>query len=283
MIIDNIDDYITTEEVPMGFELTNTSDDMDEHTHSFYEIFYVINGQAKHSLTRKDGTTILEDLRECDMVLVPLDDAHCFVRENNSDFTHRDVVIRKKLFIEACSFLSPNLYERICNHLIPTKVNVSLEKISSYEHKIKLLGQIPASMFEQKTLLIRSLLISLLEPFLSQDLERYFNTYPAWFNQLLANFNKIEFMQEGLPRILQLCNYDKKYLCHVFKKYMGVTMTEYLNDIRLNYALELLNNTSITISNIAQHLGFSSVSYFNVIFKKKYGTSPKELRKNKRI
>jgi AraC family cel operon transcriptional repressor len=191
-------------------------------------------------------------------------------------------VIRKELFIEACSFLSPNLYARICDHLIPTKTSVSLEKISSFEHKIKLIGQVPPSKFEQKTILIRSLLISLLEPFLSQDVESYFNNYPAWFNQLLNNFNKIEFMQEGLPRIIEYCNYDKKYLCHVFKKYMGVTMTDYLNDIRLNYALELLNNTNKTISNIAQHLGFSSVSYFNVIFKKKYGTSPKELRKNKR-
>jgi AraC-like DNA-binding protein len=62
---------------------------------------------------------------------------------------------------------------------------------------------------------------------------------------------------------------------------MGVTMTEHLNRVRLEYALSMIQNTDKNILTIAQELGFSSISYFNVSFKKKYGISPIKARKYK--
>lgn len=285
MIISNIEDYITTEEVPMGFELTayHTCDgDGELHTHSFFEIFYMTRGRAKHVIKNRNGEETASLIKEGDMVLLNLDEAHCFMREDELEYTHRDIVIRKSIFKEACDFLSPELYDKIISGTIQSKISISTDKIMQFEHKIKLINQILPSKKLQKTTLIKSLLVSLLECFLTSDTEEYFNNFPTWFNNLLGNFNKAEFMQAGLQKIISGCNYDKKYLCYVFKKYTGVTMTEYLNDIRLTYALSLLQNTNKTISSIAQDLGFSSVSYFNVIFKEKYGVPPKEYRKNKR-
>ena len=67
-----------------------------------------------------------------------------------------------------------------------------------------------------------------------------------------------------------------------FKKYMNMTMTEYLNQTRLDYALNMIQNSNKNVLTIAQTLGFSSISYFNVIFKKRYGVTPLEVRKNKK-
>lgn len=283
MFIDNIDDYLTTEEVPMGFELTAHAADGDGelHTHSFFEIFYMVSGKAKHVTKKYGQSEVYSSLREGDTVLIPTDTAHCFFKENEYDYTHRDVVIRKSVFIDACNYLSPDLYDKIINGKIQTQINLPIEKIMQFEHKIKLINQILPSNTDKKSALIKSLLISLLECFLTSDTEEYFNNFPTWFNNLLANFNKVEYMQAGLDKITLGCNYDRKYLCHVFKKYTGVTMTEYLNEIRLNYALGMIQNTNKTVSAIAQYLGFSSISYFNVIFKQKYGITPKELRKSK--
>ena len=92
----------------------------------------------------------------------------------------------------------------------------------------------------------------------------------------------MDFLQQGLPKITEEFNYDKKYMCRVFKKYMNMTMTEYLNQTRLDYALNMIQNSNKNVLTIAQTLGFSSISYFNVIFKKRYGVTPLEVRKNKK-
>jgi AraC-like DNA-binding protein len=165
------------------------------------------------------------------------------------------------------------------NAKISLKTIISQDKIMQFERDIRLITQTPPSKNEHKKLLIRSFIVSLLHPFISSDIEEYFNNFPTWFNNFLAIFHKVEYMTAGLSKIMSRVNYDSKYLCHVFKNYMGVTMTEYLNDIRLNYSLSLLQNTSDTVSKIANSVGFSSVSHFNVIFKKKFGITPKDLRK----
>ena len=58
-------------------------------------------------------------------------------------------------------------------------------------------------------------------------------------------------------------------------------MTEYLNHIRLQQAAFQLQYTDNTILSVCNNVGFSSVSYFNKLFKQTYGISPKAFRKNR--
>lgn len=64
------------------------------------------------------------------------------------------------------------------------------------------------------------------------------------------------------------------------KKYLNVSFKEYLTDIRLTYARNLLSNTDVTITELAFYCGYSTVTYFISEFKKKYGFSPREYRQN---
>lgn len=73
---------------------------------------------------------------------------------------------------------------------------------------------------------------------------------------------------------------SKHYFMRFFKKYMGMTCIEYINDYRLNVATNLLLTTSMRITEVAQSIGITNLSYFNRIFKKKYGMTPKEYRYN---
>lgn len=281
MEVAHLEDYLTSEDEPMGFELNPFSPTGDGrlHTHAFFEIVYMVDGHAQHSTIAKNGKEWISDLDKGSVILINLGDAHRFL-DNGASYLHRDVVVRLETFKEACDFLSPNFYEDVINSTSPMQVSVSVDKIIQFEQKVKLITRTLPSQKEQKKALIKSFLISLLEIFLSSDTEEYFSNFPTWFSEFLSNFNKIEYMRAGLSEIVSCSNYDKKYLCNVFKKYIGVTMTEYLNNIRLNYAVGLLRNTNKTISDIALELGFSSVSYFNVIFKKRYGVAPKEIRKS---
>lgn len=66
--------------------------------------------------------------------------------------------------------------------------------------------------------------------------------------------------------------------CRFFKKNSNVTFSVYLNYLRINLAQKLLRNTQMPIKEIAFECGYVSIVYFNQIFKKMTGMSPKQFR-----
>ena len=66
------------------------------------------------------------------------------------------------------------------------------------------------------------------------------------------------------------------------KKYYGVTVSEYINDLRLNYISNMLQYSNHNILDIIFESGFNNVSWCCECFKKKYGASMSEYRKQKR-
>lgn len=74
-------------------------------------------------------------------------------------------------------------------------------------------------------------------------------------------------------------NMSKFYFLKEFKSATGKTPYQYLIDIRMNRAVELLKNESLSLSGIALTLGFSDQSHFSKIFKNQLGDSPGAYRK----
>lgn len=275
MVIENIEDYATTNEIPMSFKIY--SGDAGTHTHSFVEISYIISGSTQHRL---NGGPV-KNLQPGDAILIMPSVPHEFIKSKKQECTHRDIIIRESFFKEVCEYIDPSLYGKFLNGEAHYYISLSATKLNYLEHTINIINQMLTTTIKQKTAIIRAFAVSLLEPFLTYDAENHFKEFPSWFKQLLANFNIIQFQQQGLKKILEPFNYDKKYLCRVFKKYMGITMTDYLNHVRLDYAMNLIQNTNKNILTIAQELGFSSVSYFNIVFKKRYGITPTTARRKK--
>ena len=88
------------------------------------------------------------------------------------------------------------------------------------------------------------------------------------------NFSK-KITTETLSREFDM---SRPYLCQKFKEYSGSTIGEYLSEIRMTYALELLSSTHEKIISIAYLVGYESVSQFNKTFKKKYLITPSQFR-----
>ena len=84
----------------------------------------------------------------------------------------------------------------------------------------------------------------------------------------------------SLSAIAESQNLNASYLSSLFKKETGKTLTEYVNEKRINSAIQLLKNTKLQIQTIAQHCGIFDVQYFSKIFKKITGKTPKEFRDN---
>lgn len=72
---------------------------------------------------------------------------------------------------------------------------------------------------------------------------------------------------------------NKSYLSRIFKEITGFTVNEYIYITKIKKAQELLVNTDWAISKIATSLGYSSLTYFERIFKKYTETTPTRYRK----
>lgn len=70
---------------------------------------------------------------------------------------------------------------------------------------------------------------------------------------------------------------------NIFKSIHDVTPSKYIIDIRLNYAKELLNYTNYNISHISEQIGYTSEVYFYRLFKKKFGITPSQYRRDMRV
>ena len=79
------------------------------------------------------------------------------------------------------------------------------------------------------------------------------------------------------PEICAYCGISASYGARLFRKHMNMTMTEYINSEKLSYAWELMCNTSLKLTEIADYLGYCDVYYFSRRFKRKFGKSPNQM------
>ena len=84
-----------------------------------------------------------------------------------------------------------------------------------------------------------------------------------------------------LKDVASLFYMNQNYFCSLFKEATGKNYKEYLLELKLNYAKQLLNNTDWKVSRIASECGYSSHSLFTSEFKKHTSISPAQYRNQK--
>lgn len=70
------------------------------------------------------------------------------------------------------------------------------------------------------------------------------------------------------------------YYCKLFKDYTGLTISEYVQRLRIEEACHLLKTTDSKIIVIAQQVGYSDIKHFNEVFKRLTGTTPSAYKKS---
>ena len=80
----------------------------------------------------------------------------------------------------------------------------------------------------------------------------------------------------SLGNLADTFSYTEKYLSSLFKKNMQIGFVNYLNNLRIQYANELIATGALSMAEIAEACGYSDYSYFAKVFKKNTGSTPKK-------
>jgi AraC-like DNA-binding protein len=151
------------------------------------------------------------------------------------------------------------------------------------EHPIALRDSAPFGGEQMTELLLEEFLLLLIREF-----ENYVSVVKMSLNQ-----------EKITPQIEEICSYlkanvygrltledltvkfhfSKSFLCEQFKKGTGLSPITYYLDLKLTEAKRLLREDDLTITEVAEKLGFESPEYFSRYFKKRVGRSPREFRK----
>jgi two-component system response regulator YesN len=95
-----------------------------------------------------------------------------------------------------------------------------------------------------------------------------------------------EFVQQNymkeitLSQIAEIADLSVSRFCVIFKKNTGDSFVNYLNQYRIDKAKQLLLETDLKIYEVADMVGFSTLPYFNRLFKTVTGLSPNEYKRS---
>jgi len=169
-----------------------------------------------------------------------------------------------------------NIYHRflVILETFSLKEQVSLDNNPDYYwyiiSNIKTLTELESFLLEKVNLYFQRIF----EQMQSQDaltkIKKYINLNYANPHLSLAQISEANFMSIG-------------YLCAFFKEKTGKTINQYITEIRMEKAKELLPDPCYKIDCVARSVGYSDGNYFAKIFKKYTGLSPSEYREKARI
>ncbi|WP_270344527.1 AraC family transcriptional regulator [Enterococcus thailandicus] len=247
----------------------------DIHTHDFLEISIVLEGQANYTIEEQEFQLNAGQI----MLFNP--GTHHGEEQRTGTYSHQ-------LHIGLTNISLDGLKR---NHLPTKKAILNLGEyqwefldkawrlVKEYsEEQPEFQLMVKALIIEMLVLILRSLekvqdnTVTLA---LSKNAKRkqYLVNHAIYY---LENHHTQEITLEQLADTLYV---SPTYLSKVFKESTGMSPINYLIQVRLKHAKELLANEQLTIREISQAVGYQDAYHFSKLFKKYYGVSPSQLAK----
>lgn len=82
-----------------------------------------------------------------------------------------------------------------------------------------------------------------------------------------------------LEEVSRVIGFNATYFSTVFKKETGKSFLDYLTEVRMNKAKQLLCRGDLSVNDVAEEVGYQDLKYFSKLFKKATGISPSEYKK----
>jgi AraC-like DNA-binding protein len=250
------------------------------HYHEEYELNFIENAKG----VRRVVGSSMEEIDNLELVLVGPNIPHAWFTYKCKSENIFEVTIQfhRDLFDEV--FLKRNQL-----NFIRTLFERSLKGVSFSRRTIERVAPRLKAMAEKEGFdSVLELMAVLHDLSLSPD-SRTLSDEVTYNTELIYNDSQrvekvVDFINEHFSRTIRLAeaaelvDMAETAFSRFFKAKTGITFVDYLNDIRIGHASRLLIDTKGPVAEIAQECGFTSLTNFNRIFKKRKGLVPKDFR-----
>lgn len=253
------------------------------HKHYFYEIIYQLTGTSRHIINNMDIS-----MEEGNLLIIPpssfhaagvLDDSiivNIIVKPNSLDVLLSDLLPENNIF--ETFFSQTRIFHSDINYIyIPSTEDKKLQELVE-EIVLEDINKKDLST-SQKKILVMHVLCHLLRHYVdTMKVSKNSNRYPTEVKSI-CQYLHVNYRNASLTDVAKEFGYSPTYLSKLIHSSTGKTFSEIVCGEKLMAACKLLATTSMKISDIAEHVGYSSPEYFNKVFKMNMGVSPSQYRK----
>ena len=268
-----------------SFSIGIFQDNLDKsswHYHDYYEISFITEGTGKRIVADS-----IEDFQPGDLVFIGRNLPHTWIVD-------KDQLTPNKRMLEMVFLQFPA--EALSSELLllPEFKNVA-NALNLSERGIRIIDETLNNVSE---IMLQLPYLNNFERFLQffklmDSIGQSTNLIPLatkeYINKRFSSKNKrIQSIHEylmnnyresvDLKQIASLVSMAEGSLCRFFKMHVGITIFEYLNQIKIEFACNLLMDNNLSILDVAIDSGFNNLSHFNKQFKVNTGVTPKEYR-----
>lgn len=253
------------------------------HYHTNYEISFIIEGSGKRIVADS-----IEEFQPGDLVFLGKNLPHVWLADKEQRaWTNRTL---EMVFLQFTSnVLSPQLLA------LPEFENVK-RALEFSERGIQIIGQ---TLNEVSELMLQMPYLKGFERYLhflkvmdiigKSDSLIHLASLEYMRSRFRAGNKRIELIHEylmnnykqeiNLEKIADIVSLAEGSLCRFFKQNVGITLFEYLNKIKVEFACKLLMDPDLSVFEVCLDSGFNNLSHFNKQFRKYTGVAPLEYRK----
>jgi len=234
------------------------------HSHAFYELYYVVEGERYFLIGNR-----VYHIRRGDLLLISPEVEHRSLDVNGEGYERLVINVPRSHLpegshpVEELCMVRPDteLFAALSGEagVLISAVEGGADALTAYIAVMRLLSIALSGRGEPCETEIASTTLDRMAEILGYLEEHY--TEGIKLSALSERFYISEF-----------------YLCRLFKEYTGKTVLSYVTDLRIRRARKMLSATAEPVAKIARESGFGSVSAFGKAFKSSVGLSPREYR-----
>lgn len=254
------------------------------HTHDFIEIVYIMSGKGQHFING-----VCYTVERGDMLFINFKQTHSFHSFGSMSYTN---CLLKPEFISRELVDSENAFEVLAlasfedfeGSVGKTTPKVSFRGMDLIE--IETIIEQMLKEFSEKSIGYRSILKGYISVLLAKIFREMRSTDMAGILQHVNRITPeiIKYIEENcferitLKELAQKCFYNPSYFSRVFKEYYGKNLTDFIHEKRVNEAMRLLKETSLSIEDICYGVGYKEKKQFYKIFKEYLEVTPNKVR-----
>ena len=243
------------------------------HTHMDY--YEIVVATAETFINKVNGIDI--PLSKKEVLIIPPGITHSLICAGESKATHHKLAIKRNCF--ECFIRAK---KHLASALMGTEPYLITLDEATFTVLSGLLSSIDKDCFDEKFLLIVKTVLHIIAcaSLIRSESEGYSeNTVTAYCKDAINKIDSYTFISYSVSDIYRNYPVSHSTLCKEFKRLTSKTPHDYLAEKKMEYAKNMVLTTSLSMTEIAELIGFDSGSHFIRKFSKVYGISPLKYRK----